>query len=218
MSIKFVATCLTAQQKEACISLGIEVSCRYAHSYGEIVHGCVTDFSVHCFNSASLAALADLGVRRATLHPELNLAQIRDIEKCIDTEVVIYGKLPLMKIGNPGDFVAEAKQKDASAIQKEAGTKQKSKPKAATKVQQALGSVLIDRTGISFFVKDGMLYNSVPIFMADKLKDVEKSGITHGRFIFTTESDSEVRMVIKAYMYKKMQKIKFTRGKFYFKV
>ena len=183
MPIKFVASCLTTQQEQACASLGIEVIRDYARTFGEIAPDCITDFTVHCFNSEALKVLMSLGVRRATLHPELNLAQIRDVEKCIDTEVVIYGKIPLMKIGNP-----------------------------------VFSGIITDRTGTDFFVQEDTLYNSVPIFMADKLKEVEKTGITHGRFIFSTENADEVRTVIKANMYRKMLKIKFTRGKFYSRV
>jgi len=183
MPVKFIATCLTSAQCQACASLGIEVMQGYTKWIGEIEPGCVTDFSLHCFNSATLAILKGLGVKRATLHPELNLAQIRDIKKCIDTEVIIYGKLPLMKIGNP-----------------------------------EIGGNITDRTGTSFFIQGDKLYNSVPVFMADKLKDVEKSGITHGRLIFTTENAEEVRTIIRANMYRKALKIEFTRGKYYSKV
>jgi len=165
------------------MSLGIEVMQDYAKSYGEITPGCVTDFSIHCFNSVTLGVLKDLGVMRATLHPELNLAQIRDINKCIQTEVVIYGKIPLMKMGNP-----------------------------------ITGSPITDRTGASFFAHRDMLYNSVPIFMADKLDEVEKTKITHGRLIFTTETADEVRGIVKAYMHRKMLNVEYTRGKFYSKV
>ncbi|MCL2225422.1 MAG: hypothetical protein FWB96_10705 [Defluviitaleaceae bacterium] len=181
--IKFVATCLNSAQSQVCAELGIEVVNRYARSYGEIEPDCVTDFSVHCFNSATLAELKKLGVQRATLHPELNLAQMRDIEKCIPTEAIIYGKLPLMQMENP--------------------------PR---------NGELSDRTNAVFFMHNGILYNSVPIFMADKLGEVEKAKISHGRLIFTTESADDVRKIIKAYMYRKALKIDFTRGKFYSKV
>ena len=183
MPIKFIATCLTTVQAEVCTSLGIEVMQGYTASYGEISPDCITDFSIHCFNSATLEILKGLGVHRATIHPELNLAQIRDMRKCIDTEIVIYGKIPLMKIGNP-----------------------------------IPGGTLTDRTGASFYVHGDILYNSVPIFMADKLKEVEKTGVTHGRLIFTTENADEVRAIIKANMYRKALKIAFTRGKYYSKV
>jgi len=183
MPIKFVATCLTNTQAQACESLGVEVVQGYAASYGEIAPGCVTDFTVHCFNSTTLAVLKGLGVQRANLHPELNMAQIRDINKCINTEVVIYGKIPLMKLGNP-----------------------------------ISSGTITDRTGTRFFVHGDTLYNSVPIFMADKLKEVEKTGITHGRLFFTTESAEEIRTIIKTNMYRKSLKIEFTRGKYYSKV
>lgn len=182
MPIKFAATCLTEEQSQACQSLGIELQ-NYVTSYGRISPGCVTDFSVHCFNSETLETLKALGVIRATLHPELNLAQIRDIKKTIDTEIVIYGKIPIMKLGNP-----------------------------------QLSGIVTDRRGAQFFVNDDILYNSVPIFTADKLKEIEKSGITHGRLIFTTETAEDVRSIIKAYMYRKPLKIQFTRGKFFSKV
>ncbi|MCL2362233.1 MAG: hypothetical protein FWC73_10525 [Defluviitaleaceae bacterium] len=178
MRIKFVATCLTVQQRQACKSLGIEITQNYATSYGEITPGCVTDFSVHCFNSATLQVLMGLGVKRASLHPELNLPQMRDIKKCIDTEAIIYGKLPLMKLGNP------------------------------------VNGSITDRTGAVFFIHGDNLYNSVPIFMADRLDAIEKAGITYGRFIFTTEDARQVTEIINAYFRREKLDIKFTRGKF----
>ena len=183
MKIKLVATCLTAKQEQACAALGVAVVYEYTKTFGDIVAGCVTDFSVHCFNSQALAVLKGMGVARATLHPELNLAQIRDIAKCMDTEVVVYGKLPLMRLGSP-----------------------------------IPGGTLRDRKGVGFFVQGEMLYNSVPIFMADKLGEIEKAGVTHGRICFTTESAEEVQAVVKAYLYRKAWDGEFTRGKFYSKV
>ncbi|MCL2203972.1 MAG: hypothetical protein FWB88_08535 [Defluviitaleaceae bacterium] len=194
MPITFIATCLTAAQGGICAEAGIPVMpCRpsggasrpfYARSLGEITPGCVTDFSVHCFNSATLAVLAGLGVARATLHPELNLAQIRDMKKPIPTEAILYGKLPLMKLGNP---LTSGKSPEAT---------------------------LTDRKNAQFFLHGDTVYNSVPLFMADKLQHVEKSGLTHGRLIFTTETAEEAKAVIKAYLHRKPLRIPFTRGKF----
>ena len=181
--ITLIATCLTKAQEKICAEMGIEIAKNYVPSLGEIVAGCVTDFSVHCFNSDALAVLKSMGVRRATLHPELNLAQIRDLRKCIPTEVVIYGKLPLMRIGNP----------------------------------QTEG-IVSDRKGAKFFIHGENLYNSVPIFMADKLEEVEKSGVSHARLIFTTETDDEIRKIISAHVKGEAIKISFTRGKFYSRV
>ncbi|MCL2603312.1 MAG: hypothetical protein FWD90_02405 [Defluviitaleaceae bacterium] len=199
--MEFIATCLTEEQTRVCAEYKIKVmknhnrslseivpGCDYARSLGEITPGCVTDFSVHCFNSTTLEALRLLGVGRATLHPELNLAQIRDIQKTIPTEAVIYGRIPLMVLGSPlarggDDFYT-----------------------------------LTDRTNARFPCCGAELYNSVPVFMADKMADIEGSGITHGRLIFTVETAEEARGVIKAYLRRKPLGIKFTRGKFHSKV
>ena len=181
--IKFVAACLNIEQENICKKYNIEVIKNYVDSYGEIKQNCITDFFVHCFNSEALKVLASLGVTRATLHPELNLAQIRDIRKPIETEIIIYGKLPLMTLRTP----------------RENGN-------------------LIDRRGMNFFIHNSIIYNSVPIFIADKLNEIEKCGISHGRLIFTTETKEETENIIKAYLHKKPLNIKFTRGKFYSRV
>ncbi|MCL1845769.1 MAG: U32 family peptidase [Defluviitaleaceae bacterium] len=208
MSIKFIATCLTRAQLQICAEMGIEVAQNYAHSYGEITQGCTTDFSIHCFNSATLEALKKLGAHRATLHPELNLAQIRDIKKCIDTEAVIYGKLPLMRAKRAVDTEDTCRNRHIP-----------SKPDAVSSPtkKRADPAELIDRTGAHFPIHGNKIYNSVPIFMADKLNEAEKSGITHGRLIFTTENADDTRAIIKAYMHRKALEIDFTRGKFYAK-
>ena len=54
------------------------------------------DFGLNIFNSEALRVVKELGVVSATLSFEMRLAQIRDIRKCIDTEVLAYGRLPLM--------------------------------------------------------------------------------------------------------------------------
>ena len=62
---------------------------------------------------------------------------------------------------------------------------------------------LKDRTNAVFPVyKDGnrdIVYNSVPIYMADKKSDLKKSGIANTHFIFTDESKAEVTKIIQMY-------------------
>ena len=185
MSIKFIAHCLHVEQARACKSLGIAVmhTCDYARSIGEVMAGSVTDFSLHCFNSETVRLLQKLGASRVTLHPELNLAQMRDIKKPIDTEAVIYGKVPLMQLGVP-----------------------------------IMAGALVDRKKTNFFVHEDIVYNSVPLFMADYVNDIIKAGITYGRLIFTTETVKEVNDVIDAYLRRKALIINFTRGKFFSRV
>ena len=62
---------------------------------------------------------------------------------------------------------------------------------------------LKDRTNAVFNVyrdgKQDIVYNSVPIYMADKKSDLKKSGVINTHFIFTDENKSEVTKIIQAY-------------------
>lgn len=54
------------------------------------------DFGLNAFQSATLAALAGSGIRRQTLSFELRLEQVRDLHAPLETELIVYGHLPLM--------------------------------------------------------------------------------------------------------------------------
>lgn len=54
------------------------------------------DFGLNAFHTDTLSALAALGVRRQVLSFELRLEQIRGLRSPIDTELIVYGHLPLM--------------------------------------------------------------------------------------------------------------------------
>jgi putative protease len=54
------------------------------------------DFSLNVFNSYTVKALSKMGLGGITLSYELMLAQIRDMRKNIDNELVVYGRLELM--------------------------------------------------------------------------------------------------------------------------
>ncbi|MDR0930130.1 MAG: U32 family peptidase [Clostridiales bacterium] len=84
---------------------------------------------------------------------------------------------------------------------------------------------LIDRTGAEFPIIGDFLYNSVPIYMADKWRDICTIGLTAARLVFTTENADEAERVIKLYMAAqngappddvsvKVFGKKFSRGKF----
>lgn len=54
------------------------------------------DFGLNAFNSYTLRVLQDAGFISATASFELRLAQIKAMAKPVDTELIIYGRLPLM--------------------------------------------------------------------------------------------------------------------------
>ena len=64
-------------------------------------------------------------------------------------------------------------------------------------------TVLRDRRGVRFpLIKEGgrtLLLNSVPLYMADRAKELRKAGLVNQHFIFTTETKKEVLDVIKRY-------------------
>ncbi len=138
-------------------------------------------------NSASKAAAygtLGLGAERVVLSPELKLPAITDICRSIPRAgAVVYGKLPLM-------FLRRCVMSDSGCSGKCGGA------------GCLLPSVLSDRKGAQFNVfpsgdRTNTVCNSVPIYSADKADALASAGILH--FIFTDESESQVKNIIKAY-------------------
>lgn len=153
----------------------------------------VGDFGLNLYNSQAVDTAAHLGVSRAVLSPELTLAQINRISAGIPVGAIVYGRLPLMLTRNcpvkNGLSCADCKR----------------------------GSGLTDRKGIFFPVrcrKDcAELLNSVPIWMADRLNELEKLDFLI--LYFTTESAQECESVLSAYHTGGRPQSDFTRGLFY---
>ena len=135
-----------------------------------------------------------------TLSPELNLKDIKEMKDTGVCEVVAYGKLPLMIMRN-----CPAK---AAGICKGEG-----------------GYSLKDRRGEVFDIVChkgciSELNNSKPIYMADKIGDLIKSGVGCLQLWFTDESNDEVKRIVENYKDGIKGIIKesytdFTRGHFY---
>ena len=107
-------------------------------------------------------------------------AQIRDLVKCLDTEMILYGRLPCMV-------------SDQCVIFRASGAHSCQTP-----------SMLSDRKGGVFpvvreFGCRNVILNAHKLFLADKLEDVLGCGLWAGRLMFTTESARECVMVTKAY-------------------
>lgn len=66
---------------------------RFARDRGFTLRG---DFGLPVFNSQSIKECKRLGLSSVTASFELKLAQIRDLSKSLDTELIAYGRLPLM--------------------------------------------------------------------------------------------------------------------------
>ena len=148
-----------------------------ARSAGFDIRG---DFGLNVFNSHTLQVLADAGLRSATASFEMRLGQVRDLVKCLDTELIVYGRLPLM--------VSE------QCIIKTSGGG----------CSCETGAALSDRTGSIFpIVKEpgcrNVILNAHKLFLADKVADLRECGLWAGRLMFTTESPRECALLAKAY-------------------
>jgi putative protease len=167
---------------------------QYVKAAGFEVRG---DFGLNIFNSQSLKVFKDLGLLSATLSFELRYEQIRDLSKSIDTELIVYGRLPLMLTENC--FI-----------------------KSSTGVCSCDNfSGLKDRQGASFPViteykcRNAVL-NSKKLFLADKLEDMSTLGLWAERLMFTTENAVEVAAVMKRYLGKgDYAPGSFTRGLYF---
>lgn len=155
------------------------------------------DFGLELYNAQALKESKRLGLRSVTLSFELKLAQIRDLSKALDTELIVYGRLPLM--------ITEAcLMKDQSGH-----CRCEERP------------VLTDRKGVRFPVVQAPgcrneILNSKTLFLADKQSDYQRIGLWAARLFFTTETPAECVQIAQRYLNLGTWAPKsYTRGLFY---
>ncbi|MCL2366756.1 MAG: U32 family peptidase [Oscillospiraceae bacterium] len=167
---------------------------QFAKGHGMTVRG---DFGLNVFNSETLYVLRNLGLQSATLSFELRLAEIRDMSKPLDTELITYGRLPLMITEN-------------CIIKNSTGV---------CTCDSFTG--LVDRQGALFPVLPehgcrNVLLNSKKLFMADKSNMIHSIGLWAQRLSFTTENALECATITKRYMGQNdYQPSGHTRGLYY---
>ena len=138
------------------------------------------DFGLNIANSSALQTAAGLGLASAALSFELRLAAVRDLSKCMDTELIGYGRLPLM-------------------ITEQCLIRRRSGVCACDEDQR-----LTDRTGAAFPVvrADGCrneILNCRPLFLADRRSDWTGAGLWALRLRFTTEEPETCVRIIRCY-------------------
>ena len=153
----------------------------------------IADIGFNVFNSHTAAALEQDGVSQTVLSPELTATQISNIKTNLPTGFFAYGRLPLMLTKN-----CPVKTKNGCGGCKKDRT-------------------ITDRLGKKFPVacQNGfsVVYNSVPIWLADK-----KSGFAKCDFMylyFTFESPKEIKQVITAYQNGDTAKTEYSRGLYF---
>ncbi len=138
----------------------------------------------------------------AVLSPELTLRQCMHIAKEVPSDVVGYGYLPLMTSRVCVlDAAGRCEKKQCAVCNKQL--------------------LLQDRKHARFRVttRDGfsVIHNSVPLFMADRLEELKRAGLSGVQLYFTNELPQECVRIYR--MYTGAQKaelpLKYTRGHFY---
>ena len=155
------------------------------------------DFGLEVYNSQAVKEYKRLGLSSLTLSFELKFPQIRDISKSLDTELITYGRLPLMIMEN-------------CIIKNRTGS-----------CNCQNNNILTDRKGARFPVVKAPgcrneLLNSQKLFLADKAADYKRLGLWAQRLLFTTENPRECVQVTQRYLDQgNWSPNEYTRGLYY---
>ena len=158
------------------------------------------DFGLPVFNSQAIKELKRLGFASCTASFELKLAQIRDLSKLIDLEVLVYGRLPLMITEN-----CILKNRDGGCRRSCEGQNR----------------LLVDRKGERFPVLRAPgcrseIFNAKRLYLADKANDYRRVGAWAARLSFTTESAQECLHIARQYLGQERPALDdITRGLYY---
>jgi putative protease len=151
---------------------------RLARAAGMDLRG---DFGLNAYNSFALQTLDDAGFLSATASFELRLAQVRDLSKPVNLELIAYGRLPVMVT-------------EHCLIKNSAG-----------RCTCLTPGQLSDRQGSVFpvvreFGCRNVIWNAHKLFLADKLPEFAGTGLWGLRLLFSTESPRECVDVAKSYL------------------
>ena len=149
-------------------NLGLLIAARDA---GMTIHG---DFGLNIYNSRAMHFCRELELASACLSFEMTMPQIRDLSKAIPTELIVYGRLPLMVV-------------EHCLMRNRTGQ---------CTCHQGLMK-LTDKTGAEFpVIKDGdscrsVLLNGKKLYWLDRQEDLTKLGLWAVRLMLTTENAQE---------------------------
>lgn len=159
------------------------------------------DFRLNVFNSLTVNAFD--GLKCVTLSPELNFREISDIVKHtenIETEIIGYGRIPLMIMRN--------------CPIKAMGKCQKNKDTYSLRDRKNMEFPIICQKGCR-----AILLNSKPVFTADIIEEIINTNVNAIRLDFTVESPQKCKDIVKKYtralagdVITPMEENTFTRG------
>ena len=145
------------------------------------------DFGLGAYNSATLAAMADLGFAGATASFELKLPMVRDLSKPLALEAIVYGRLPLMMLEQAPGGRARDSLTDRRNV--------------TFPLLPAFGG-------------RWELLNSQVLYLADKAQ-WKALGLTAARLLFTDEAPGRCAAVAREYLAGGQPPKQFTRGLYF---
>lgn len=140
------------------------------------------DFGLNLYNSRAMMQMKKRGLVSATASFEMTLPQLRDLSKPLPTELLIYGRLPLMLTEH-----CLMKNRAGVCSCKTGSTK------------------LVDRIGEEFRVVPdcgtcrSVILNGRKLYLLDKKEELRKLGLWAVRLSFTTENPAEIDGVLAAW-------------------
>lgn len=152
---------------------------RRARMLGLCVRG---DSGLNAANSSSLEQLRAAGLASATVSIELSAAQIRAMAKPLDTEMIVYGRLPVM--------ISE------QCIMR----------RSSGRCRCEGGALLQDEHGAQYYVMKeygcrNVIFDSSKVYLADKQSQYADAGLWGARLLFTGESARECVEVARQYKF-----------------
>ncbi len=151
----------------------------------------VTDYSFNIYNNLSAAFLTGLGVETITLSPELSLNEINTVA-LPNSEVIIYGRLPLMTTAAcPVGLYAADKKPSRFCSMKDTAN---------------FLYALRDRKDAIFPIETdceictAYILNSNPIFTLNKDNNILNARFAYGRLVFTDETPEDINRLTRAHV------------------
>ena len=171
------------------------------------LHG---DWALNVYNSAALSFWKKEGLASACLSFELRDAQLRDLQKSLPCEAIVYGRLPLMITEN-------------CLNANESGCRHFKERPVSVPADGACASApeLTDRRGEHFPVLRAWgcrseIENGKILYLADKARDWQSLGLRYACLRFTTESPEDCVQMLRAYQGEAVDAPEnITRGLFY---
>ena len=157
------------------------------------------NYTMNIFNSQAQQILNEYGVNCVCMSPELNIKQLENSGCDIDREILVYGRIRLMTVKNCLVKSAKGKCSCADAV-----------------------NYIKDRKGVYFpfftnkFNCTNSIYNSVPVYMGDRIDELKNINASLYRFDFTDENQEEIKRIFKSFKSgTKLDDGSFTRGHYY---